>query len=424
MLQNCDACDNRDDSHLFLVQQIKVTVYQYKGFHPQYNAKKIDYGSNTLSDEQVAGGFVFEPDPSSDVSVIVGPKENGRSCLVLCRFHKLKYPTISKSVQESLYDELAKIAGNGKFLEHKRKGGSCGKPRYDQEFMEMLGTDALFPRPSKHVIVVKRKKGWAGYYVTPFCSKKDPNDPNHPYRVTKFEYAPPVRGGSFRMPTQLIVNYPFLHEFAEKKLIAARIIQHLEALPKKGLSSKVKFNTIVAPAACRNELTTYTVSKRMFDKGTLKTQRKKSPHKDLDDKMHILISIMQLNNFTMVCHPVGLHNDVFSAKQDSLENKRTFSHTGISHTIGRGGNGWVFTWALLDWRNQIAGRRRGYYLELGGNPQVRVLPPVWNNFLVADNHRNLNDLMELHPHEAGGDVIPEHLRELSQQYADAHIASI
>ena len=62
------------------------------------------------------------------------------------------------------------------------------------------------------------------------------------------------------------------------------------------------------------------------------------------------------HSYSMVCHPVGIHNDHFKEGDESLENKILLlidndPGPGNSKVLGRGGciMGTHFVYALLDW---------------------------------------------------------------------------
>ncbi len=65
-------------------------------------------------------------------------------------------------------------------------------------------------------------------------------------------------------------------------------------------------------------------------------------------------SFNQLHTYSMVCHPVGMHNNHFRDDDESLENKilMSFDIDSVSHKrLGPGGSdmGNKYVYALLDW---------------------------------------------------------------------------
>ena len=82
-----------------------------------------------------------------------------------------------------------------------------------------------------------------------------------------------------------------------------------------------------------------------------------------------LVSSLALGNlYSLVAYPVGYHYDVFKDGQYCLENKICFSFPSEKlYDIGRGGCGSDrFVFAILDWTNSRAGKRRCEYINNGG----------------------------------------------------------
>ena len=66
---------------------------------------------------------------------------------------------------------------------------------------------------------------------------------------------------------------------------------------------------------------------------------------------HFVANFNLRNKYSMVCHPVGLHKDVFNCGTESLENKVLFVRTMHNDNNGRGGSLFAnnYCFALLDW---------------------------------------------------------------------------
>jgi hypothetical protein len=72
------------------------------------------------------------------------------------------------------------------------------------------------------------------------------------------------------------------------------------------------------------------------------------------EQRNLYALVTYFNNFhkySMVCHPVGMHNDHFMAGDESLENKILMSIDINSGRNKRGGcvMGTQYVYALLDW---------------------------------------------------------------------------
>ena len=136
-----------------------------------------------------------------------------------------------------------------------------------------------------------------------------------------------------------MTQFPLLYEFTESKAKAAYLLQHVSKLLKHD----------ICPKACANKISNLQSAVDAYHQGNLPTL---ICHPHLKLWQHICIGLTIKNKCTMVCHPVGYHNDVFADKQDSLENKITFIHPKYLYSFARGGNGHRYTWALLDWTNR------------------------------------------------------------------------
>ena len=99
------------------------------------------------------------------------------------------------------------------------------------------------------------------------------------------------------------------------------------------------------------------VCEGVIDCETRKMKQCRNIYKDTDKSFHaFLASFNSYHSFSMVCYPVGIHNDHFKHGDDSLENKILLSiESDPSYDegkgMGRGGcvMGTHFVYALLDW---------------------------------------------------------------------------
>ena len=228
-------------------------------------------------------------------------------------------------------------------------------------------------------------------------------DDKHPFFPVSWKYQPPVRGGSFHVNAVMAVKHPFFFEFTEVKLKTAYIARHLHSFLIK---QKIATN------AGQNEMDHCTFARLAYHTNQLSSQ---CTHPNLTKREHILLEVMMCNKFTIVTHPVGFHCDTFGGGQESYENKATFKIEQCHRSIGRGGNGKHFTFALLDWTSTNIGSRRRAYLQGGGNAEQIVGAGFWREWLVADNHNNLRRMVGEVPEMRGHEIIPEDLRAMSQE---------
>ena len=226
---------------------------------------------------------------------------------------------------------------------------------------------------------------------------------HHPFFPVSWNYTPPVEGGSFDITLEMALKYPFLFEFAEKKVKTAMLLRVLKR--------QKKLQVDVAPMACEEEMNRHAIAAANFFWGKLDSQ---ATNPEMTDREHLLFAIMQLNKFTMVCHPVGYHEDHFGSGGASLENKMCFI-VPRKQGIGRGGNIYHYTWALLDWKNTVTGLRRRLYLQMEPQDnQRRIYERYWREYLSANNNQELRRFVGMFPLHRGEAVVPEQLRQLSQ----------
>ena len=151
-------------------------------------------------------------------------------------------------------------------------------------------------------------------------------------------YSPPKEGGSFKMPAKLLLQYPVLAEFAYLKMMAVEILHSLNTLcVSQGLSQVCK--GVYACEACKLHLA---------------REKYKNFNLPGEGKMFAFLACFNTSHtYSMVCFPVGMHNDRFKDVDESLENKILLSidMKKWNGRVGRGGclMGTHYVYALLDW---------------------------------------------------------------------------
>jgi hypothetical protein len=357
-------------------------------------------------------GFVFKPKPDADIALIVGSSlDDKHASLVLMRFHNVEHK-MTHTQQKDLLKKLLKVAGK-KGFDGNRKGGSTGLTRYDIVLIHFLKLNPVFPRHSKAVKLVRKGTCWECIYLSPYqptaeqkdaWNKKQPFLPltcEHPYRPVTWSYAPPVQGGSFEIPSDLPLEYPFLLDFAEFKLRGAFLLISMHA---KGT---LKYS--VSPVAVQREIQHYIIADWGDKTGTLEMDPKYKGRRQI-----ILYQMICFNKHTIVLHSVGYHCDVFQGG-DSLENKICFIDWSRTNSCGRGGAGGNFVWALLDWSNSYEGVRRRVYLANGGQEPIVDLR-VWRGWLTDNGNHRLREIVNRRPQLRGNnDLFPGDLNQLSQE---------
>ena len=253
-MTGCKFITDSKPSNSITLLQLILDVYRLKTIHPFDLA--ANKGRGDLSTDEVSRAYLFEGASDADISIVLGPSIKGHCHLVLCRFHKPKTLPQNQAEIDQLFHDVMAVAGK-KGFECQRKGGSNGYTRYDRTLMSFLATPGVFPRPAKNVVVLQGKTKWECLYMSA-NNKEDkaavdkwnsenpdrrlrttrankwnlkhpdcPIDKHHPFFPVKWVYTPPVVGGSFSFPPDLVIKYPFVFEFTELKLKTALILEYL-----------------------------------------------------------------------------------------------------------------------------------------------------------------------------------------------------
>lgn len=234
-------------------------------------------------------------------------------------------------IARELYHQLRALSGRQGY-EIIRRGGSSGKVtnQSDQDLVDCIhDVPGMCPRKLRGVLILR---GQFTYFLV--------------YRNVKsssfvcYQYSPPKEGGSFNLPSYLLYRYPVLAEFAYLKMMAIEIIRSLNNYrASKGMS-------LVAQGIVQCESMKLSKALKMYRKCD-------SPGRQ--GQLYTLVNCFNnLHTYSMVCHPVGMHNDHFKGGDESLENKILMSidiNSAKKKRLGRGGcvMGTQYVYALLDW---------------------------------------------------------------------------
>jgi len=273
-----------------------------------------------------------------DVTIILGRftiDRNVHPKMLLLRFSgmlaNVKYSIQRKNeIAKELYHQLRPIAGRQGY-EVVRRGGSSGKTsiQSDQDLLDCLhDVPGLCPRRLRGVIILK---GPLTYYL--IYRNVNSN------KFVSYQYSPPKEGGSFKMPCTVLSSYPLLAEFTYLKMMAVEVLYSLNInRVKRGLSR-------VCQGVLECESKKLEKSRKAYNACDQPLEKKYLAFFDAFNKLH---------SYSMVCYPVGMHNDHFKNDDESLENKILMSienEFGNCKGLGRGGcvMGTNFVYALLDW---------------------------------------------------------------------------
>ena len=302
-------------------------------------------------------------DASCDITIITGEFDEDPTVqlLLLMRFHTVDPTKFLSHVHiRDLYASLTRLCGR-KGYEYKRTGGSSGRIEVTKDLLRFINDKGTFPRASTSIKMVKNIKclKWDCYYIG---IESD--------TVRRTSYCNIKKGGSFRMPPELMSQYVFLQEFLSTKCKAALILYELNAsdLPYK-----------IQPSAVMQEIRNLKKA-QVFD---YKFLQEANPTKRIIPKReYVMRYLSTMHRHTLVQHPVGFHIDLIKG-QPVLENKVCFRLNHKLNDTGRGGAGiGTFVFAILDWpkKNQV---RRAVYRALNGHRIIgdRVTEWNWNSFI-------------------------------------------
>ena len=273
-------------------------------------------GANSLDENYIQQMSFFSSEdtrPDVDVTIILGRFSidmNIHPKMLLLRFSGMlanaNYSVKRRNeIANELYHQLRPIAGRQGY-EVVRRGGSSGKTclQSDQDLLDCIhDVPGLCPRKLCGVVILR---GNLAYYLI--------------YRnvdSTKFvchQYSPPKEGGSFKMPTAMLYKYPVLGEFTYLKMVATEVLRSLNV--------------------CRVERGLPKVCQGVIDCETRKVQESRKVYdasdKSLEGKyLAFLDAFNNMHSYSMVCYPVGMHNDTFRDGVESLENKILMSTNDI-----------------------------------------------------------------------------------------------
>jgi hypothetical protein len=228
-----------------------------------------------------------------------------------------------------LYHHLRPLCGRQDY-EVTRRGRSSGivSPKSDSDLLDCCHyVSGLFPRKLRGVLILR---GFLEYHMVYRNVSSS--------RFVHLAYSPPKEGGSFKMPSKLLLQYPLLVEFAYLKMMAVEILYSLNThCASMGLSE---------------------VAKGVYACEALKLNLAWDKYKNFnlpgEGEMFAFLECFNTSHtFLMVCYPVGMHNDHFKHSDKSLENKilLLIDSKKLSGTVGRGGciMGTHYMYALLDW---------------------------------------------------------------------------
>ena len=308
---------------------------------------KFQKCSNDFRPEDISGFHIFGNDDIKDdvdATLIIGEfKLESDATIVGHKLLLLRFSTMMSNrinwgesdqdgklgVATKLYDYIRSISGKRGF-ELRRFCGSSGftTDSSDKDLLCALHIhEGTLPRKVGAVFIVK---GIDRYHLVYHkCNDRE---------FATAEYSPPKEGGQFKLPHALLASkqFPFLSEMTYVKILAILIMRSFN----EQYSNRFGF-VGCGPVHC--EMMKILKAREKVSVANLSTQNEKL--------LCLLKEFNDLHHYSLVSHPVGLHNDTFKEGDESIENKLLLCSLSDKNNIGRGGSvvGRRFVFALLDW---------------------------------------------------------------------------
>jgi hypothetical protein len=249
-----------------------------------------------------------------DGLLVIG-RGHGEDQLLLLRYF-LTEPIFEDG--DYMYEELL---NHSKGWVARRTGGSAGPTAFTRDLFDFLHLPGTLPRQTSGSVIIKTDSQYFIYYCTPYQMDRT---------IKCAHYWQPHPGGKcHKFSPSFIESHSELRCFASSKIATAYLLKALEPL------------YCIAKEAVSLELSK--IEDSIKDGGRFGS-------KDFFDEY-----IGSHCEHTIVCHPVGYHNDVFrNGATNYMENRVVLQYKRYSRSVhyplgrGGGGNG-TYAWALLDW---------------------------------------------------------------------------
>ena len=203
----------------------------------------------------------------------------------------------------------------------RRTGGSAGPTAFTRELLTFLHLPGTLPRKTGGSIIIKTDGQFYIYYCSPYQMDRT---------IKCAHYWQPHPGGKCnKFDSKFVEKHSELRTFASSKIATAYLLKALEKM------------YVIATEAVSVEISK--IENSIKDGGSFGSTS------FFDEYIGVHCE------HTIVCHPVGYHNDVFrNGATNYMENRvvlyvKQYS-TNDPFPRGRGGSGnGKYTWALLDW---------------------------------------------------------------------------
>ena len=343
--------------------QFNVEIYRLKQV-AKFDVRRC--GTNHITDFEFVNSIRYcgeVNNPSCDITIITGEFDDDPhvQLLLLMRFHRIDPTKMLSNVDvQKIYSRVQSLCGK-KGYEYKRTGGSSGRIEVTKDLLNFLNDKGTFPRSCASVKLIRsnKKLKWDCFYIGVEQSK-----------VKKVSYCNIKKGGSFRMPPELMSRHLFLQEFLATKSRAALILYEVN---KTDMCFKIQPNAVIQEI--RNLKKALAFDFKFLEQAMTNIG-------PVSKREYVMRYLSTMHKHTLVQHPVGFHVDLIRG-QPVLENKVCFRLHHKNNDVGRGGAGpKTFVFAILDWPKKNL-ERRAVYRALGGHRIIedRVTDFNWNSFV-------------------------------------------
>jgi len=314
----------------------------------------------------------------------------GQYYLVNARWYSFSGIGMSNEDTFALHEECLDQVKHGYEVS---RSNSNGLTEMTQTTIEAFRQGSILPRSNIAVHFFQQEKKWNCIYISP--------DNKEGRKAVAYPYSQPQKGGTFDMPNETFNKYSALSQMMKRKIQTALV---LDFLRKKNF-------------VCASMNATIDVLNQLEEaRGLL--------HAGYQSEGPLLTILNAFNKHTLMLHPVSYHFDHYKkmpvrqilrsnfeiddAVRDELLQKLkgskvrnpTYGMTSLENRalfkircperkkglkgIGRGGGGkGVYVYALLDWGDTPAGRRRRLYTSLGGDPSLTLTQTRMDGFLAS-----------------------------------------
>lgn len=288
---------------------VPQTVHTARGEEMKGKVEMNEEDINQISECCAFGSDDCHPDV--DLTLVLGQfSETESLSFLLYRPTWMIKGSLTDEEASAMYNWLRQIAGENRGFELRRNCGSSG--------LVDRSSDANITRILAHLHSAIPRKLWGcllvrGKYQYYIVYKRAKGS-----GFTYVWYSPPHEGGRFSMPIKMMEECPILGEFSYVKMLAVKVIESYNCY---------RVNNQEAPIS---------VGPVSNESRNIEAARKHYNPNEEGAMLKFVHAYNCMNDFNMLCHPVGVHKDHYPGKV-GFENKLPFVNHYIKNNKGRGG---------------------------------------------------------------------------------------